>query len=54
VRKNNKNDIYIGIGHKISLETAVNIIIKLTKKNEFMPEPLRIADINSKQYRNFK
>ncbi len=54
VRRNNKNDIYISIGHKISLETAVNIIIKLTKKNEFMPEPLRIADINSKQYRNFK
>lgn len=54
VRRNNKNDIYISIGHKISLETSVNIIIKLTKKNEFMPEPLRIAEINSKQYRNFK
>lgn len=39
VRRNNKNGIYISIGHKISLETAVNIIIKLTKKNEFMPEP---------------
>ena len=32
VRRNNKNDIYISIGHKISLETSVNIIIKLTKK----------------------
>ena len=32
VRRNNKNDIYIRTGHKISLETAANILIKLTKK----------------------
>ena len=40
VRRNNKNDIYISIGHKISLKTAVNIVIKLTKKMNL--------------YRNFK
>ena len=54
IRKNNKKDIYVSIGHKISLETAVSIIINLTKKNEFIPEPLRIADTNSKKYSNFK
>jgi deoxyribonuclease V len=54
IKKNNKKDIYVSIGHKISLETAVNIVINLTKKNEFIPEPLRIADRNSKKYSNFK
>jgi deoxyribonuclease V len=54
IRKNNKKDIYVSVGHKISLETAVNIIINLTKKNEFIPEPLKIADSNSKKYSNFK
>ena len=54
IRKNNKKDIYISIGHKISLETAVSIVRNLTKKCEFIPEPLRIADTNSKKYSNFK
>lgn len=54
IRKNNKKDIYVSVGHKISLETAVNIIINLTKKDEFIPEPLKIADSNSKKYSNFK
>lgn len=54
IRNNNKKDIYVSVGHKISLETAVNIIINLTKKNEFIPEPLKIADSNSKKYSNFK
>ncbi|HEX6647234.1 MAG TPA: endonuclease V [Nitrososphaeraceae archaeon] len=54
IRNNTKKDIYVSVGHKISLETAVNIIINLTKKNEFIPEPLKIADSNSKKYSNFK
>ncbi len=54
IRKTNKKDIYVSVGHKISLETAVSIIINITKKNEFIPEPLRIADTNSKKYSNFK
>ena len=48
--KNNKKDIYISVGHKISLETSINIVKKLTKKSEFIPEPLRIADIYSKKH----
>ena len=47
--KNNRKDIYISVGHKISLETSIDIVKKLTKKSEFIPEPLRIADIYSKK-----
>ena len=48
--KNNRKDIYISVGHKISLETSIDIVKKLTKKSEFIPEPLRIADIYSKKH----
>ena len=54
IKKNNKKDIYVSVGHKIGLETAIAIIKKLTKKSEFIPEPLRIADLNSKKYSNFR
>ena len=50
---NNIKDIYISIGHKISLETAIDIVKQLIKKFHFIPEPLRIADTNSKKYSNF-
>ena len=53
ISKDDKKNIYVSVGHKISLETAIDIIKKLTKKSEFIPEPLRIADINSKKYSNF-
>src|SRR5574339_62554 len=52
-KNNNKKNIYVSVGHKISLETAIDIIKKMTKKSEFIPETLRIADINSKRCRNF-
>jgi len=52
-KNNNKKNIYVSVGHKISLETAIDIIKKMTKKSEFIPEPLRIADINSKRCSNF-
>ena len=50
IKKINKKDIYVSIGHKISLETSIDIVKKLTKKSEFIPEPLRIADIYSKKH----
>ena len=50
IKKNNKKDIYVSVGHKISLETSIDIVKKLTKKTEFIPEPLRIADIYSKKH----
>jgi deoxyribonuclease V len=51
--KNNRKDIYISVGHKISLETAIDIVKQLIKKSHFIPESLIIADINSKKYSNF-
>ena len=45
--KNNKN-VYVSVGHKISLITAVDISKLLIKSNEWQPEPLRLADLNSK------
>jgi deoxyribonuclease V len=51
--KNNRKYIYISVGHKISLETAIDIVKQLIKKFHFIPEPLRIADTNSKKYSNF-
>lgn len=41
-------DIFVSVGHSISLHSAVGLVTKLTKINEWIPEPLRLADINSK------
>jgi deoxyinosine 3'endonuclease (endonuclease V) len=42
--------IYVSIGHKISLFTSIQQVKSLTKKGELIPEPLRIADIESKDH----
>lgn len=42
------NKLYVSVGHKISLETAIAIV------KEFGTEPLRIADIHSKAQRRRK
>lgn len=52
IKKINKKEIYISVGHKISLATATNIVMDLIKDNERLPEPLRLADINSKKYKS--
>jgi deoxyribonuclease V len=52
-KKEGKKPIYISIGHKISLKKSIQIVQKLTKAGQRMPEPLRIADINSKNHLNF-
>jgi len=41
------NPIYVSIGHKISLDSAVTIIKNMTKCRE--PEPIRIADRESRK-----
>jgi len=46
--KQNKKKIYVSVGHKINLKTAVKIIKELTVNGNWYPEPLRIADFNSK------
>jgi deoxyribonuclease V len=48
IKKEGKKQIYVSVGHKISLTTAIKIIKEITKKEEWIPEPLRIADLNSK------
>jgi deoxyribonuclease V len=48
VHKESGKDIFVSVGHSISLHSAVRLVTKLTKINQWIPEPLRIADINSK------
>ncbi len=47
--KQNKKKIYVSVGHKINLNTSVKIVKELIVNGNWYPEPLRIADINSKQ-----
>ena len=42
------NPIYVSVGHKISLSTAVKIVQKLCVHR--IPEPIRLSDIRSKLY----
>jgi deoxyinosine 3'endonuclease (endonuclease V) len=49
-----KRSIYVSIGNYISLVTSIRIAQELTKEGHWMPEPLRIADINSKNKLNFQ
>lgn len=41
------NGRYVSVGHRVSLDTAVNMVKKLSKSS--IPEPLRLADIASKK-----
>ena len=43
------NGLYVSVGHRVSLDTAVSMVKKLSKNR--MPEPLRLADIASKKMR---
>lgn len=51
IRQGNKS-IYVSVGHKISLESSVDLIKELTRGKSYLPEPLRIADHASKNFRN--
>jgi len=46
-RKNRK--IFVSVGHKISLRSALKIVNEMILDDQWQPEPLRIADINSKK-----
>ena len=43
-----RKPIYVSVGHKVGLESAIKIVKRLVKSEEWLPEPLRIADISSK------
>ena len=49
VIENRHKKIFVSVGHKISLKSAAKIVSELIKENQWLPEPLRIADINSKR-----
>ena len=52
--RNAKKSVYISVGNLISLVTSIRIVQELTKEGQWIPEPLRIADINSKNKFNFQ
>jgi deoxyinosine 3'endonuclease (endonuclease V) len=47
LRTNSVKPIFISIGHKISLDTAVQLVIKCSKFR--IPEPIRFADLGSRE-----
>ncbi len=47
-----KKKLYVSVGHRISLSTAVKIVIELGKGG--VPEPLRLADLDSKMQKRGK
>ena len=53
IKKRGKRPTYISAGHKISLKKSIQIVENLTKDGERLPEPLKIADLNSKNHFNF-
>lgn len=43
-----RKNLYVSVGHRVSLESAVAIVRRMTKKGEWLPEPLRLADTYSR------
>jgi deoxyinosine 3'endonuclease (endonuclease V) len=48
-----KNPLFISIGHKVDLDKALEIV-KMTTPNCRIPEPIRQADLLSREYRRNK
>jgi deoxyribonuclease V len=46
------NYVYVSVGHKISLETSINLVRGLYRDEPRFPEPLMTADILSKKSRS--
>jgi len=46
--KRNKKKIYVSVGHKISLPTAIKVVKELILEKNWYPEPLQLADFYSK------
>jgi deoxyribonuclease V len=53
IQKKEKKKIFVSIGHKISLKSAVKIVDEMILDDQWLPEPLRIADVNSKNQKLF-
>ncbi len=41
--------IYVSVGHKISLPTAVEFVLRCTRSGQRLPEPLRLAHLYARQ-----
>ena len=52
IGKDGHNYIYVSVGHKISLETAVELVNNLFRGGGSLPEPLKTADHMSKKSRS--
>ena len=48
--EHSRKAIYVSIGHRVSLSTSIQLIRSLTRLDNLIPEPLRIADIASKNF----
>ena len=48
----NSKKIFVSIGHKINLKTAIKLTNELILPHRWYPETLRLADKQSKQFRN--
>jgi len=44
-----KVPLYISVGHRVSLESAVNLVLRLTR-DAHIPEPVRQADLRGREY----
>jgi deoxyribonuclease V len=47
--ENSKKVAYVSVGHKITLPTSVEVVKSITKTNQYLPEPLTVADKLSKE-----
>jgi deoxyribonuclease V len=52
--RNDKRSVYVSVGNLITLVTSIRMVQELTKEGQWIPEPLRMADINSKNKLNFQ
>ena len=50
-RIKNQKEIFVSIGHKINLQTATKLVKELVFEEHWYPEPLRVADKNSRNYK---
>ena len=55
-KMSNKKDksVYVSVGNHISLLSSIRLVKELTREDHWIPEPLRIADINSRNILNFQ
>lgn len=48
-KNNSKKVAYVSVGHKITLPTSIKVVKSITKTDQYLPEPLIVADKLSKE-----